>query len=257
MQLSARDLLEERFARLLARRQKLSTSPGLAIVSVGNDKATATFIRAKQTMAKKLDCQFFLHHFPTASQQQLEAVIDGLNGRRDISGIVLQLPLLDTIDTEALIQKISPIKDIDNLRGDSPYSSPTPSGIIALLRYHKVEPEDQRTVILGAGRLVGGPLAKMFKINNWPLTEIKLNAQKQAAAIKEHDILIACTGVSNLVTPAMVHKKMIVVDGSGIDVDVPNIEPLVKAITPSKGAIGPLTVSFLFENLLLATNQKV
>ncbi|MEK7170708.1 MAG: bifunctional 5,10-methylenetetrahydrofolate dehydrogenase/5,10-methenyltetrahydrofolate cyclohydrolase [Patescibacteria group bacterium] len=257
MQLIAKELLGQRLAELLARRQKLTTPPGLALIWVGDDSQTATFIRAKQVMAKKLDCQFFLHHFSTANQQQLESVIDGLNGRKDIDGIVLQLPLPKTLDIDQLIHKVIPSKDIDNLSGNSPYDSPTPSSIMTLLSYHKIAIKDLKTVVLGAGKLVGGPLAKVFARNNWPLTVVAAHAKSQADIIRTHDLLIAATGVRNLVTPTMVHENMIVVDGSGLDVDVKTIEPLVQKITPTKGAIGPLTVSFLFENLLIAAKQRV
>lgn len=256
MQLIAKGLLTARLAELVARRQKLTSPPGLALVWVGEDKQTAAYIQKKKLLAKKLDCQFFLHHFPTASQQQLESVLDGLNGRKDIDGIVLQLPLPKTIDTKTLIDKVAPQKDIDNLSGNSPYDSPTPSSIMALLSYYKIAIKDLKTVVLGMGKLVGGPLAKVFAANNWPLTVIAKQAKSQAENIRRHDLLISATGVRGLVTPAMVHQDMIVVDGSGLDVDVKTIEPLVKKITPSKGAIGPLTVSFLFENLLTAAIRK-
>ena len=256
MQLLAKELLSRRLSQLLTSRKKLSSTPGLALIWVGEDIQTATYIRAKQVVAKKLNCQFFLHHFPSANQKQLESVIDGLNGRKDIDGIVLQLPLPKTVDTETLIGKVSLTKDTDNLSGDSPYASPTPSSIIALLNFYKIDLKKCQTVVLGAGRLVGGPLAHVFAKNNWPLTIISKKAKSQAEIIHKHDLLISATGVKHLVTPAMVHKDMVVVDGSGVDVDLKEIEPLVAKITPSQGAIGPLTVSFLFENLLKVASQK-
>ncbi|SRR3989344_3444156 len=256
MQLLAKKLLDERLAQLLACRRKLFLTPGLALIWVGEDTQTDVFIRAKQAMAKKLDCQFFLHHFHSASQQQLESVIDGLNNRQDIHGIVLQLPLPKTVDTTELISRVKLEKDIDNLSGNSPYGSPTPSSIMTLLSYHNIDIKNLKTIILGAGKLVGRPLANVFRGNGWEFDQIERGTAKQVNFIRDHDLLIAATGVRDLVTPAMVHKDMVVVDGSGLDVDVKQIEPLVKKITPKKGAIGPLTVSFLFENLLTASKQR-
>lgn len=255
MQLSAKSLLEERFERQLILRKEIDKQPGIALIWVGDDPQTAAFVRAKQVMAKKLDCQFFLHQFKKVNQQQLEAVIDGLNGRKDIHGIVLQLPLPKDADTEALIQRIVFEKDIDNLRGDSPYLEPTPNGIISLMLYSRYDIKSLKTVILGDGRLVGRPLASMYKQNNWNYSQINADAQNRAEEIQKADILISCTGVKDLIVPSMVSEKMIVIDGSGIDVDVDKIEPLVKFITPKKGAIGPLTVSFLFENLLKSASS--
>lgn len=257
MQLVAKELLARRLAALSSRRAKLKIAPGLALIWVGENPQTATYIRAKQVVAKKLGCHFFLHHFPTASNQQLEAVIDGLNKRKDIDGIVLQLPLPTSLDTEALIKRVSLNKDIDNLSGNSPYDSPTPSSIITLLSYNNIAIKDLKAVVLGAGRLVGGPLSKVFANNNWPLTVIAKQARSMAQTIRQHDLLIAATGVRGLVSPEMVNKNIIVVDGSGLDVEVKKIEPLVAKITPAKGAIGPLTVSFLFENLLTAATKNL
>ncbi len=256
MQLVAKELLARRLAALSSERAKLKKAPGLALIWVGEDSQTAAYIRAKQVVAKKLGCQFFLHHFPAASNPQLEAVIDGLNKRKDIDGIVLQLPLPKSLDSEALIKRVDSSKDIDNLSGNSPYPSPTPSSIITLLSFNKIVIKDLKAVVLGAGRLVGGPLAKVFAKNNWPLTIIAKQARSMAQTIGRHDLLIAATGVRGLVSPEMVNKNMVVVDGSGVDVDVKAIEPLVAKISPAKGAIGPLTVSFLFENLLTATSRK-
>jgi len=252
MQLSAKELLKDRLVALAKLRSKLNTAPTLALIWVGNDPQTAIFIHRKQALAKKLDCQFSLHHFDQADQKQLEAVLSGLNRRTDIHGIVLQLPLPEPIDTERLISQIDRHKDVDNLRGDSPYDSPTVLGIIALLRFHQIPIEKMTTVILGAGKLVGAPLAKVFAKNNWPLTVIARQARRQAEQIKTCDLLISATGVKDIVLPTMVNPQMTVVDGSGVDIDVETIEPLVKTITPARGAIGPLTVSFLFENLLRA-----
>ncbi|MEK9167381.1 MAG: bifunctional 5,10-methylenetetrahydrofolate dehydrogenase/5,10-methenyltetrahydrofolate cyclohydrolase [Patescibacteria group bacterium] len=257
MQLLAKEILEQRLSSLISLRQKLPHPPVMALIWVGDDQQTATFIRAKQALAKKIDCQFFLHHFPAASFQQLAAVIDGLNFRKDIDGIVLQLPLPKSIDPDALIQKIIPIKDIDNLRGDSPYAQPTPSAIVELLKFNGINPAERKTVVLGAGRLVGTPLAKMFEKNKWTCLSIDRQAEKRTDEIRSHNLLIAATGKKGIVTPEMVHDRMVVVDGSGIDVDVETIEPLVEKITPPKGAIGPLTVNSLFENLLIATAQRL
>jgi len=255
MLLSAKDLLKTRQNELLKLRTKLSGVPTLALIWVGDDKQTATFINKKQAMAKKLSCQFSLHHFPDAETRQLKALIEGLNSRPDVAGIVLQLPLPDKVDTAGLIETIDSKKDIDNLRGDDIYGSPTVSGIIDLLRHHQIPIEQLKTVVLGAGKLVGAPLAKTFAKNGWSLTVIAAKARQQTEIIAGHDLLISATGVKKIVTPTMVSAKMIVIDGSGIDVDVEQIEPLVKAVTPQTGAIGPLTVSYLFSNLLQAARQ--
>jgi len=255
MQLLAKDLLAERGDDLLSIRTSIESTPGMALVWVGEDEQTAAFIRAKQVVAKKLNCQFWLHHFMTANQNQIEALILGLNRRKDVDGIVLQLPLPENLNLSKVISLIDDKKDIDNLKETDIYRSPTPTGIIELLIHHKNEVKNLKTVILGDGRLVGRPLAKIFTQKGWNFSQINSNAQNQASEIKKANLLISCTGVKDLIEPSMVSMEMIVIDGSGVDVDVDQIEPLVKAITPKKGAIGPLTVSILFENLLKAASS--
>ncbi len=255
MLLDPKSLIEKRTAKLESARQELPASPGIALIWVGNDASTAAFIRVKERLAKKLGCQFFLHHFEAAENRQLEALIRGLNKRQDIQGIVLQLSLPGNLDQSALIETIEPKKDIDNLRGDAPYPSPTPTGIIDLLTANKINPAVRSTIILGDGLLVGRPLAELFRQNSWPFEQINSHAESQTDRIRQHDLLIACTGVVGLITPKMVNRKMVVVDGSGVDVDVKTIEPLVAAVTPAKGAVGPLTVSQLFANLLTSARS--
>lgn len=253
MQLTARELLSALDAANLQKRETLTKEPGLALVWVGNDILTAAFVRVKQRYAQKLNCQFFLHHFDAADERQLDATIKGLNQRPDITGIVLQLPLPPELDRDELMKVINPTKDVDGLTPGSPFPAPTATGIVQLLQANNIDLSKKKTMILGAGPLVGAPLATLFKKNGWPFSQITKKAETQAAEIQQSNILISCTGVTHLVTQAMVHPEMIVVDGSGIDVDIKQIEPLVAAVTPTKGAVGPLTVTNLFANLLQAS----
>lgn len=252
MQLQAKALLSRLRERLVEQRSSLTAAPGLALIWVGNDPQTATFVRVKQRTAKQLGCQFFLHHFDAIDQRQLTAVIASLNRRSDVHGIVVQLPLPKSIDTDSIIDTIAPKKDIDGLRPGSAYAAPTALGIVTLLQENSVNLRLLKTAIIGAGRLVGGPLAKIFTAQGWSFLQIDRKAEERSADIRQADVIIAATGIKHLLLPEMVHDKSIVVDGSGIDVDLEKIEPLVAKITPARGAVGPLTVHYLFENLLRA-----
>jgi 5,10-methylene-tetrahydrofolate dehydrogenase/methenyl tetrahydrofolate cyclohydrolase len=150
---------------------------------------------------------------------------------------------------------MSPQKDIDHLRDDSLYPAPTPHGILAILRHNKIDPAREQTAILGAGRLVGAPLAAIYKQNNWPFVQIRRKAREEAATIKKATLIISGTGVKNLVTAELVGAQSTVIDGSGIDVDVPAVEKVARAVSPSKGAVGPMTVCQLFDNLLSAASR--
>lgn len=257
MLLQTKELLVERDAALIKQRAALTKKPGMAHIWVGDDQQTATFVRVKKNKAAGLECDYYLHNFVSAENRQLAALIMGLNARKDIDGIVLQLPLPKENNRDELIELIARDKDVDGLTKGSPFSAPTPSGVMAILEHNQINPAEHKTVIIGAGRLVGAPLAEMFTAQGWPFTQIAKDAGQHTEEIRKHTLLIACSGVPGLVSPAMVTADTIVIDASGVDVDVKLLEPLVKAITPAKGAIGPLTVSYLFENLLRATASKV
>ncbi len=257
MKLVAKDLVEAKTAQLLRARSKISFQPGLALIWLGNDEQTSAFVKAKQQKAKLLNCQLTLHHLESASQRQLETIIKGLNNKDDVDGIVIQLPLPSSINLEDLLAILNKDKDIDNLTLVNRYRSPTPQGILELLVNNGIDPANHQTVILGGGRLIGKPLYQEFQRRHWPVTLIDQSAESQSAKIKQHNLLIAATGQKNLVSPAMVNSKMTVIDGSGIDADVEVIEPLVKTITPAKGAVGPLTVCALFANLFLACRSRM
>ncbi len=258
MLLKAKELVKLKDEALSKYRETLSVRPGLALVWIGEDKQTEIFVHVKQRKAKALECEFFLHHLQSnAGFEQLSAVIQGLNRRPEIHGIVLQLPLPGRLDTQQVINLIDSQKDVDNLQEKNIYDSPTAAGILELLEYNQIDLASSKTMILGAGRLVGKPLAEYFKERGYPFTQISRNAAEHIDEIRSADVLIAATGVKNIITAQMVHEKMIVVDGSGVDVDVATIEPLVAMVSPVKGAVGALTVSHLFANLLQAARKVV
>lgn len=248
MLLESKKLLTDLDEQLLKLRENWKRQPGIALVWVGDDPQTAAFVRVKQRKAKQLDCNFSLHHFTDIGERQLEAVISSLNKRKDIDGIVLQLPLPKSLDSEKMISHILPEKDIDGLQGD--YPAPTPSGILALLDHNNVELSKTKNVILGDGKLVGRPLAEMFKKRGISFEQISKDAEKQSQKLLLADVIISATGKKGLINDKFVGSNSIVVDGSGIDVDFEGVKNKVKLLTPKTGAIGPLTVSFLFLNLL-------
>ena len=249
MLLDAKDLIEEYKSDLLSRRQLLSYQPVLALVWIGEDKQTESFINAKIKLAKLLDCQLKVHHLLKAEEMQVEALIQTLNNNKEIKGLVLQLPMIGDLNTNRLINFIDPLKDVDNLTGKTTFPDPTPSAILRLLEYYKYELKN--IVILGSGRLVGKPLSDILNKKGIAHDIVKEKAEEKSDFIKNHDILISATG-KNIVNAEMVNENMVVIDASGVDVDSKTIEPLVKSVTPSKGVIGPLTVCELFDNLLTA-----
>ncbi len=255
MLLSAVETIDALTEEILLMRTKLERAPLLTLIWVGSDKQTEKFVRAKQKKAVELGIEFQLHHFENANERQLAALIGSLNENKNVDGIIVQLPLPKTINTNRILSQIEPIKDVDGLMSQN-YPSPTPTGIVLLLERNGVNLKKSKTIILGAGRLVGRPLAEIFERNNWPYEQIAKDANSQKENIRRADVLIAATGVQGLVSADFVMENMVVVDGSGIDVDFETVAKKVKTITPQRGAVGPLTVLLLLKNVATAAELR-
>jgi methylenetetrahydrofolate dehydrogenase (NADP+)/methenyltetrahydrofolate cyclohydrolase len=253
--LTAKKLLERLEVSISKTVKELKKPPTLALVWVGNDKQTEKFVNAKKKKATELGINFQLHHFEDIGERQLSALIASLAANKNVDGIIVQLPLPKSIASWRIVQLIPAEKDVDNLN-DGPYPSPTAEGIVELLEANGVEPAKAITYILGAGKLVGAPLAEMFKKRNWPFQQISQDAKSLASEIRTGDILIAATGVEGLIGPEMINDGMVVVDGSGIDVDLAAIQDKVKLITPARGTVGPLTVMLLMRNVTEAAKRR-
>lgn len=248
MLLEVKDLVDRKKQELNRLRSELSFRPGLEIIWVGSDAQTQTFINAKQKMAKEYEVDFFLCRFERIDERQLEAVIQQANSNKKIHGVVVQLPLPDSIRTERMIQLIDLNKDVDSLRSTN-LPAPTAQGIIEILDENKCLNENTLVTVLGLGKLVGDPLVEYLKKRKIPVLAIEQDAEKRIDEISKSQILVSCTGVTGLVNSRMVNKDMVVVDGSGVDVVRSEIEPLARLISPERGAVGKMTVINLFLNL--------
>lgn len=260
MLLQAKELLARLESELQANRRTIERRPTLAAVWIKTetdaDRASQIFLNKKRELAEHLDCQFQLIELMASTpQQQAEALLVKLSTDLDIDGVVLQLPIPERLNRQKLINLITPLKDIDGLKANSPWPAPNPKAVVSLLTANSIRLEEERVVILGNGILIGQPLSLMLKKLGISFFQIDSQAETRANEIRKATVLIAATGIRHLVSPSMVHKEMVVVDASGLDVEVEQIEPLVKSVTPKHGAVGPLTVHYLIENLILASRQ--
>ena len=253
--LSANRLIESEEKNIVRRVKSLKKQPHLALVWVGGDKQTKKFVEAKKRKATQLGIQFNLHHFEDIEERQLSALIGSLNQSKEVDGIIVQLPLPGKLRVGNILSQIDPLKDVDVLNGGD-FPHPTPTGIVEILKENKVDLSSSKTCILGSGRLVGEPLAKIFKDNSWKHIVISNAAESKAEEINTCDVLISATGVEGIVSEKMVNKDMVVVDGSGIDVDLNKIQDRVRLITPAKGAVGPMTVLVLMENVVTSAERQ-
>lgn len=241
----------------------MKTPPTLAVVLVGSNPASLTYVRQKERMALKLGCGFFLLHIPErARAEHIIGHIQKLNKDTSIHGIIVQLPLPNPKDTDTVIAAISPKKDVDNLRGDSPFTSPAVTAIWEMLSASTVPDKNARIAIIGYGRIIGKPLHAFLLQRGFSNIAVANSATKNISALtKDADIIVSGVGKANLVTT--VKKGAIVIDAGAClykgkivgDVDVRKAQKNAAVITPVPGGVGPLTVIHLFTNCVIAAQR--
>jgi methylenetetrahydrofolate dehydrogenase (NADP+)/methenyltetrahydrofolate cyclohydrolase len=265
--------VRERVAREV---QELPVRPGLATVLVGDDPASAIYVRMKREDSAEVGIESF-HHEPggDVSQEDLAALIEQLNADERVHGILLQLPLPDHLDQDLLISLIDPAKDVDGLtptnagllvQGRPETLVPcTPAGVMELLADVGVELDGARAVVLGRSILVGKPLAALLLAANATVTQCHSRSRDLAAVCREADVLIAAVGRPGTVTAEMVREGAVVIDvgtnrtDAGLvgDVDFGPVSERAAAITPVPGGVGPMTRALLLANTLRAARRRV
>lgn len=252
--------------------------PGLAVLMVGDNPASAAYVRNKERACTNVGIASFGQHFPaTATQTELEQAIEALNRDNCVDGILVQLPLPDHLDAIALLNQIDPRKDADGLhpvnlgrlvRGEPGLRSCTPAGVMRLLETYQVNPKGQQAVVIGRSILVGKPQALMLLEADATVTIAHSQTPDLGAIARTADILVVAVGRPELVTAEMVKPGAIVIDvgmnrvadATGKarlvgDVDFTSVQPIAKLITPVPGGIGPMTVAMLLQNTVLSYRE--
>lgn len=246
-------------------RQQWKIIPKLAIIRTNPDPIVDSYMRIKQTYGEDILVDVDVHNI---EQKDALRVIENLNADESVHGIIVQIPLPDKSQTDEILNSVSAQKDVDGLSQDSVYDAPTPMAINWLLTGYDVGYEGKTIVIVGNGRLVGSPLAKLWRASGLDPVIVDKSTPDLAQVISTADIIITATGVAGLITPPMVGSDAVIVD-AGVATDsnglVGDVEDSVRqmpniTITPTKGGVGPLTVAALFENVITAarthtTNQ--
>lgn len=242
---------------------------GLAVVQVGKDPASNTYVGKKRQMAEQLGIQFFLYNFPkNILEGDLKKAVLSIGESAKITGMIVQLPLPSSMDTKKILDCIPPSKDVDVLSsqsfgrfalGSSPILPPTVAAVKDLLKQYKIDVAGKHVVVVGAGRLVGLPLSLWLMREKATITIANSSTFDLEKITKSADILISGTGRAKLIGADMVKKGAVVIDAgtsveSGItkgDVDFVTVAKKAGFITPVPGGVGPLTVVHLFSNLLI------
>ncbi|MFM7448926.1 MAG: bifunctional methylenetetrahydrofolate dehydrogenase/methenyltetrahydrofolate cyclohydrolase FolD [Leptolyngbyaceae cyanobacterium] len=254
--------------------------PGLAVLMVGDNPASAAYVRNKGRACTHVGIASFGSHLPRqTSQAELEQLIEQLNQDDRVDGILVQLPLPEHLDTVALLNRIAPDKDVDGLhpvnlgrllREEPGLRSCTPAGVMELLRHYEIPIKGKQAVVIGRSILVGKPLALMLLEADASVTIAHSKTTDLAAITRSADILVAAIGRPELITTDMVKPGAVVVD-VGInrvtdyegtsrlvgDVDFEAVRSIASHITPVPGGIGPMTVTMLLKNTVQSYRQRM
>ena len=246
-------------------------NPGLAVIIVGDDPASRVYVNNKKKACEEIGVYSEEYALPAESTQtQLLELIDTLNGRADISGILVQLPLPKHIDEKTVINSINPKKDVDAFHpvnvgkimiGDFDFVPCTPAGVMELIAESGIEVEGKECVVIGRSNIVGKPQAMLLLHKNGTVTVCHSRTKNLREVTKRADIIVAAVGKAKFVTADMVKEGAIVID-VGMnrdengklcgDVDYESVEPIASAITPVPGGVGPMTIAMLMKNTIKA-----
>jgi methylenetetrahydrofolate dehydrogenase (NADP+)/methenyltetrahydrofolate cyclohydrolase len=245
--------------------------PGLAVILVGNDPASAAYVGMKKKACDRVGFYSVTHEMPEdISQDAIENTITMMNDNPNIDGILIQLPLPKQIDTTKLLELVAPSKDVDGFHpynvgrlttGLDGFVPCTPLGVMELLKEYDIDPKGKNAVIVGASNIVGKPMAALLLNANATISITHIYTKDLAAFTKEADIVLVGAGVINLIKEDMVKDDAIVID-IGInrapngklvgDVDFDNVSPKCSYITPVPGGVGPMTIAMLLKNTFRA-----
>ncbi len=253
----------------------LPRKPGLAVVLVGNDPASRVYVTSKRRDCE--ECGFYSEEYALleeTTQEELLELVETLNSREDIDGILVQLPLPGHLNEEAVIEAIDPRKDVDGfhpmnagnlLIGRPGFLSCTPAGVMDLLEEYGIDPAGKRAVVVGRSNIVGKPMALLLLRKNATVTLCHSKTPDLGDICRQADILVAAVGRRGLITADMVKEGAVVVDVAMNrdengklcgDVDFQAVAEKASYLTPVPGGVGPMTRAALMENTLLAAKRR-
>lgn len=253
--------IKERQAKQVrALRQAHSVNPKLAIIRTNPDPVVDSYMKLKQTYGADILIDVDVH---TIDQKDALTRIAELNKDDSVHGIIVQIPLPDTSQTDEILNAVASSKDVDGLASETSFEPATPLAIDWLLAGYNVDLARKQIVIVGHGRLVGKPLAKLWQKNGFNVQVADKRIENLAELTKQADVIVCATGVPGLLNSDMIKQDAVVVD-AGVATDknglVGDLAPDVREredliLTPEKGGVGPLTVCALFENVIRSAQR--
>ena len=256
--------------------KKQGVTPGLAVILIGDDPASLSYVRGKKKAAEAMGIRFQLDHFDASfTEQELLEVIDQYNQNDDFHGILVQLPLPDHISEQAVIERISPDKDVDGfhplnvgkmLLGEDTFLPCTPAGIVELLKKTEIDLSGKEVVVVGRSNIVGKPVGQLLLNENATVTYCHSRTADITAHTKKADILIVAVGKANFIKADQMKEGAVVIDvgvnrldnGKLVgDVDFEEAKEKASYITPVPGGVGPMTITMLAHNTVKSAKRTI
>ncbi|HCX2810792.1 TPA: bifunctional methylenetetrahydrofolate dehydrogenase/methenyltetrahydrofolate cyclohydrolase FolD [Staphylococcus aureus] len=250
-------------------------TPKLSVILVGNDGASQSYVRSKKKAAEKIGMiSEILHLEETATEEEVLNELNRLNNDDSVSGILVQVPLPKQVSEQKILEAINPEKDVDGFHpinigklyiDEQTFVPCTPLGIMEILKHADIDLEGKNAVVIGRSHIVGQPVSKLLLQKNASVTILHSRSKDMASYLKDADVIVSAVGKPGLVTKDVVKEGAVIIDVGNTpdengklkgDVDYDAVKEIAGAITPVPGGVGPLTITMVLNNTLLAEKMR-
>lgn len=250
-------------------------TPKLSVILVGNDGASQSYVRSKKKAAEKIGMiSEIVHLEETATEEEVLNELNRLNNDDSVSGILVQVPLPKQVSEQKILEAINPEKDVDGFHpinigklyiDEQTFVPCTPLGIMEILKHADIDLEAKNAVVIGRSHIVGQPVSKLLLQKNASVTILHSRSKYMASYLKDADVIVSAVGKPSLVTKDVVKEGAVIIDVGNTpdengklkgDVDYDAVKEIAGAITPVPGGVGPLTITMVLNNTLLAEKMR-
>ncbi|HIA6639310.1 TPA: bifunctional methylenetetrahydrofolate dehydrogenase/methenyltetrahydrofolate cyclohydrolase FolD [Staphylococcus aureus] len=250
-------------------------TPKLSVILVGNDGASQSYVRSKKKAAEKIGMiSEIVHLEETATEEEVLNELNRLNNDDSVSGILVQVPLPKQVSEQKILEAINPEKDVDGFHpinigklyiDEQTFVPCTPLGIMEILKHADIDLEGKNAVVIGRSHIVGQPVSKLLLQKNASVTILHSCSKDMASYLKDADVIVSAVGKPGLVTKDVVKEGAVIIDVGNTpdengklkgDVDYDAVKEIAGAITPVPGGVGPLTITMVLNNTLLAEKMR-
>ncbi|WP_323696113.1 bifunctional methylenetetrahydrofolate dehydrogenase/methenyltetrahydrofolate cyclohydrolase FolD [Staphylococcus aureus] len=250
-------------------------TPKLSVILVGNDGASQSYVRSKKKAAEKIGMLSEIVHLEeTTTEEEVLNELNRLNNDDSVSGILVQVPLPKQVSEQKILEAINPEKDVDGFHpinigklyiDEQTFVPCTPLGIMEILKHADIDLEGKNAVVIGRSHIVGQPVSKLLLQKNASVTILHSRSKDMASYLKDADVIVSAVGKPGLVTKDVVKEGAVIIDVGNTpdengklkgDVDYDAVKEIAGAITPVPGGVGPLTITMVLNNTLLAEKMR-